>query len=168
MLNVFFMRFGHHPEAWRHPANRQQNGRPDIQFWLELARRAEAARFDTFFVADFIGRSGEGLASQSRQGGSFQFEPFTLLSAAAAVTQHIGLVATVNTNFAHPYNVARQFTSLDHISGGRAGWNIVSSLGTTRPRFRRTSGQSQRKVRTRRRVREADQSLLGLVDRSSV
>jgi FMN-dependent oxidoreductase (nitrilotriacetate monooxygenase family) len=129
VLNVFFMRFGHHPEAWRHPSNRGQNGRPQLQFWLDLAQRAEAAKLDTFFVADFIGRSGDGLEAQSRQGGSFQFEPFTLLSAIAAVTEHIGLVATVNTNFAHPYNVARQFTSLDHISGGRAGWNIVSSFG---------------------------------------
>ena len=129
VLNVFFMRFGHHPEAWRHSSNHGQNGRPQLQFWLELAKRAEQAKFDTFFVADFIGRSGEGLSAQSRQGGSFQFEPFTLLSAVAAVTEHIGLVATVNTNFSHPYNVARQFTSLDHISGGRAGWNIVSSFG---------------------------------------
>lgn len=129
VLNVFFMRFGHHPEAWRHASNRGQDGRPQIQFWLNLARRAELAKFDTFFVADFIGRSGDDLAAQSRQGGSFQFEPLTLLAATAAVTKHIGLVATVNTNFSHPYNVARQFTSLDHISGGRAGWNIVSSLG---------------------------------------
>lgn len=129
MLNVFFMRFGHHPEAWRHPGNRGQNGRPKIDFWLELAQRAEQALFDTFFVADFIGRSGKDLDGQSRQGASFQFEPLTLLAATAAVTRHIGLVATVNTNYTHPYHVARQFTSLDHISGGRAGWNIVSSFG---------------------------------------
>ncbi|HSC89583.1 MAG TPA: LLM class flavin-dependent oxidoreductase [Polyangiaceae bacterium] len=128
-LNVFFMRFGHHPEAWRHPANAGSNGRPNLRFWIELAQLAERARFDTFFLADFIGRSGQDLEKQGRHGGSFQFEPFTLLSAIAASTRHIGLVATVNTNFSHPYNVARQFTSLDHLSGGRAGWNIVSSFG---------------------------------------
>lgn len=127
-LNVFFMRFGHHAEAWRHPANRGQDGRPNIHFWLDLAVRAEKAKFDTFFVADFIGRSGRNLEKQARQSNNFQFEPFTLLSAVAARTNHIGLVATVNTNFSHPYHAARQLTSLDHLSGGRAGWNVVSSL----------------------------------------
>jgi FMN-dependent oxidoreductase (nitrilotriacetate monooxygenase family) len=129
VLNVFFQRFGHHPEAWRHRGNYGTNGRPNLAFWVELAQRAEAAKFDTYFLADFIGRSGKGLRGQGRGGGSYQFEPFTLLSAIAVQTRHIGLVATVNTNFHHPYNIARQFTSLDHISGGRAGWNIVSSFG---------------------------------------
>ena len=128
-LNVFFMRFGHHPEAWRHRGNEGVNGRPDLRFWVRLAQLAEAAKFDTYFLADFIGRSGKGVTGQGRSGGSYQFEPFTLMSAIAVQTQHIGLVVTANTNFHHPYNVARQFTSLDHISGGRAGWNIVSSFG---------------------------------------
>ncbi|HKO91005.1 MAG TPA: LLM class flavin-dependent oxidoreductase [Polyangiaceae bacterium] len=128
-LNVFFMRFGHHPEAWRHPANAGATGRPDLKFWVQLAQLAESAKFDCYFLADFIGRSAKTLPEQGRSGGSYQFEPLTLLSAIAAHTEHIGLVATANTNFQHPYNVARQFTSLDHISGGRAGWNIVSSFG---------------------------------------
>jgi FMN-dependent oxidoreductase (nitrilotriacetate monooxygenase family) len=128
-LNVFFMRFGHHPEAWRHPGNAGASGRPDLKFWVRLAQLAEAAKFDTYFLADFIGRSKAGIKGQGRAGGSYQFEPLTLLSAIAVQTEHIGLVATANTNFQHPYNVARQFTSLDHISGGRAGWNIVSSFG---------------------------------------
>ncbi|MCL2450959.1 MAG: NtaA/DmoA family FMN-dependent monooxygenase, partial [Polyangiaceae bacterium] len=125
-LNVFFMRFGHHPEAWRHRGNDRSNGRPDVGFWVRLAQMAERAKFDTFFLADFIGRSAE--SARARGGGSYQFEPFTLLSVIASMTEHIGLVATVNTNFSHPYNVARQLASLDHISGGRAGWNIVSSF----------------------------------------
>ncbi|HEY6879601.1 MAG TPA: LLM class flavin-dependent oxidoreductase [Polyangiales bacterium] len=129
VLNVFFQRFGHHPEAWRHRGNHGHDGRPKLAFWSELAKRAEAAKFDTFFLADFIGRSAEGLPAQTQRGASYQFEPLTLLSALAVQTEHIGLVATVNTNFAHPYNVARMFTSLDHISGGRAGWNVVSSFG---------------------------------------
>jgi FMN-dependent oxidoreductase (nitrilotriacetate monooxygenase family) len=125
-LNVFFMRFGHHPAAWRSPGV-TATGRPDIKYWVDMAKLAERAKFDTFFVADFIGRSGDKLEQTSRLGGSFQFEPLTLLSTIAAHTQHIGLVATVNTNFSEPYNIARQLASLDHISGGRAGWNVVSS-----------------------------------------
>ena len=92
-------------------------------------------------MADFIGRSGD-IAAQTKNPNNFHFEPFTLLSAIATQTKHIGLVATVNTNFSDPYNIARQFTSLDHISGGRAGWNVVSSFnpatvknfGITNPR----------------------------------
>src|SRR5690606_13910999 len=127
VLNVFFQRFGHHIAAWRHPSS-TGNGRPDLNWWLNAAKLAEAAKFHTFFVADFIGRSGDITPETGRSAISYQFEPFTLLSAVAAVTKHIGLVATVNTNYEHPYHVARRFTSLDHISGGRAGWNIVSSL----------------------------------------
>ena len=125
-LNVFFMRFGHHPAAWRYPGV-SASGRPDINYWVEMAKLAERAKFDTFFMADFIGRSGDKLRQASRQGGAFQFEPLTLLSTIAAHTRHIGLVATINTNFSEPYNIARQLASLDHISGGRAGWNVVSS-----------------------------------------
>lgn len=126
VLNVFFQRFGHHPAAWRH-ASSTDNGRPDLDWWVRGAKLAEAGKFHTFFLADFIGQSGAITPDTGRRGISYQFEPFTLLSAIAAHTRHIGLVATVNTNFEHPYHVARKFTSLDHISGGRAGWNIVSS-----------------------------------------
>ena len=141
VLNAFFMRFGHHPAAWRHPSS-TGSGRPDLAYWINAAKLAEEAKFDTFFLADFIGRSGDNLQQASRQGISYQFEPFTLLSAIAGATKHIGLVATVNTNYEHPYHVARKFASLDHISGGRAGWNIVSSFsghtaknfGITEPR----------------------------------
>lgn len=128
-LNAFFMRFGHHPASWRHPSA-SGNGRPDIAYWQNAAKLAEQAKFHAFFLADFIGRSGddEDIRQNSRTGVSFQFEPFTLISAIAAVTKDIGLIATVNTNFSEPYNVARQFASLDHISGGRIGWNVVSSL----------------------------------------
>jgi FMN-dependent oxidoreductase (nitrilotriacetate monooxygenase family) len=126
-LNAFFMRYGHHPAAWRHRSS-TDGGRPDIAYWVRLAKIAEAAKFDTYFMADFIGRTSENLDQQSAQGLAFQFEPLTLLSAVAAHTTHIGLVATINTNFSEPYNVARVLASLDHLSGGRAGWNVVSSL----------------------------------------
>jgi len=127
ILNVFLLRYGHHPAGWRHPSW-TENGRPDLNWWIRAAQIAEAAKFDTFFVADFIGRSGKLDAESAKNPTNFHFEPFTLLSAIATHTKNIGLVATVNTNFSDPYNVARQFTSLDHISGGRAGWNIVSSF----------------------------------------
>jgi FMN-dependent oxidoreductase (nitrilotriacetate monooxygenase family) len=127
VLNVFLQRFGHHLAAWRHPSSKD-NGRPNLDWWVRGAQLAEAAKFHTFFLADFIGRSGEITADTGRSGISYQFEPFTLLSAIATATQNIGLVATVNTNYDHPYHVARKFTSLDHLSNGRAGWNIVSSL----------------------------------------
>jgi FMN-dependent oxidoreductase (nitrilotriacetate monooxygenase family) len=127
ILNTFFMRFGHHPAAWRHPSA-VGDGRPDVDYWVKLAVLAERAKLHTFFLADFIGRSADDLEAHSRMGVAFQFEPLTLLSRIAAHTKHIGLVATVNTNFEHPYNIARLFASLDHVSGGRAGWNVVSSL----------------------------------------
>src|ERR1700722_16315007 len=126
-LNVFFMRFGHHKEAWRHPTS-TGTGRPDVQWWIDAARMAEAAKFDAFFLADFIGRPSNFPTQPGETGANFQFEPLTLLSAIAVATQHIGLVATMNTNWEDPYNLARRFASLDHISGGRAGWNVVSSL----------------------------------------
>ncbi len=127
VLNVFLLRYGHHPAGWLHPTWKE-NGRPDLDWWINAARIAEAAKFDTFFVADFIGRSGALDEQSIKNPNNFHFEPFSLLSALATHTKHIGLVATVNTNFSDPYNVARQFTSLDHLSGGRAGWNIVSSF----------------------------------------
>lgn len=128
VLNAFFMRFGHHPAAWRHPSA-TGSGRPDPHYWVRLAKLAEQAKFDAFFLADFIGRSGGNLEEASRRyTGSFQFEPLTLLSLIAGATERIGLIATINTNFSEPYNVARALASLDHLSGGRAGWNIVSSL----------------------------------------
>jgi FMN-dependent oxidoreductase (nitrilotriacetate monooxygenase family) len=127
ILNTFFMRFGHHPAAWRHPSA-TGDGRPDVDYWVKLAVLAERAKLHTFFLADFIGRSADDLEMHSHMGVAFQFEPLTLLSHIAAQTKHIGLVATVNTNFEHPYNIARLFASLDHVSRGRAGWNVVSSL----------------------------------------
>ncbi len=126
-LNVFVQRFGHHTSAWRHPGS-TDSGRPDLNWYINAVRLAEAAKFDAFFMADFIGRSADLGPEAGRQALSYQFEPFTLLSALATHTSRIGLIATVNTNYDHPYNLARRFSSLDHISGGRAGWNVVSSF----------------------------------------
>ncbi len=152
ILNVFFQRFGHHPAGWRHPSSKD-DGRPNLDWWLRAAKLAEDAKFHTFFLADFIGRSAEVTPQTGRNGLSYQFEPLTLLSAIAASTQHIGLVATVNINFSAPYNIAREFTSLDHLSGGRAGWNIVSSFsGATAANF----GLAQDRAHDERYARAAE------------
>ncbi|GAA1102316.1 LLM class flavin-dependent oxidoreductase [Kitasatospora arboriphila] len=122
-FNLFLMGVGHHEAAWRHPRTDPAQA-ADIGHFQDLARQAEAASFDSVFLADGVeARSdgGWGLISH--------FEPFTLLTALAVVTERIGLIGTVSTGFSEPYNLARQFASLDHISRGRAGWNIVTSAG---------------------------------------
>lgn len=120
-LNAFLMNAGHHDAAWRHPASSPERV-TDVRYFQELARTAERGRLDSIFFAD-----GVALWGKARHNALGGFEPITLLSAIAAVTEHIGLIATVSTTFNEPYNLARKFASLDHISGGRAGWNIVTS-----------------------------------------
>ncbi|WP_406404304.1 LLM class flavin-dependent oxidoreductase [Streptomyces sp. NBC_00879] len=120
-LNAFLMNAGHHDAAWRHPRT-QPERITDISYFQELARTAERGRLDSLFLAD-----GVALWGNARYNAVGGFEPLTLLSALAVATQHIGLIATVSTTFNEPFHVARKFASLDHISGGRAGWNIVTS-----------------------------------------
>ena len=91
------------------------------------ARRGR--QFDAIFLADAVGVRNTDLPSLSRAARSDHFEPLTLLSALAAVTEKIGLIATVSTTYNEPYHVARKFASLDQISGGRSGWNLVTSSG---------------------------------------
>lgn len=127
-LGAFLYPSGHHIAAWRHP-DTQANAGIDFRHYVALARAAEAAKFDLIFLADGVGTRGDDVAFLSRTAHSYQaqFEPITLLSALAAVTERIGLVGTASTSFNEPYHVARKFASLDHISGGRAGWNLVTS-----------------------------------------
>ena len=132
-LNVFFRAFGHHPGAWRHPDS-PRSGQPDLAYWVKLARLAEQAKFDAVFVADFVGQAAGQFDQLAYQPLGYQFEPLTLMTAIAGATERIGLVATLSTNFNEPYNVARRFASLDHISGGRAAWNVVSSLSDSSAR----------------------------------
>lgn len=122
ILNLFVQNGGSHKGAWRHSSTNVEEFH-DVKYFQRLARRAEAARIDSLFIAD--GLSIEAKAVQ--HGPILGFEPLTLLSAIAAVTEKIGLIATVSTSFNEPYNVARLFASLDHISGGRAGWNMVTT-----------------------------------------
>jgi len=123
-LGAFLMATGHHVAAWRHPQVPADAGL-DFQHYKHLARIAEAARFDALFVADSVAAPTGEVAS--RMARSDHFEPLTLLSALSAVTEHIGLIATATTSYNEPYHVARKFASLDHLSGGRAGWNLVTS-----------------------------------------
>ncbi|SPK70491.1 Nitrilotriacetate monooxygenase component A (plasmid) [Cupriavidus taiwanensis] len=127
-LGAFLYPSGHHIAAWRHPEAKADAG-VDFRHYVELAQAAEAAKFDLVFLADGVGTRGDDVEFLSRTAHSYQaqFEPITLLSALAAVTERIGLVGTASTSFNEPYHIARKFASLDHISGGRAGWNLVTS-----------------------------------------
>ncbi|QGZ64724.1 LLM class flavin-dependent oxidoreductase [Paraburkholderia acidisoli] len=125
-LGAFLMQTGHHVAAWRHP-DAQADAGSNFRHYVEIARLAEAAKFDAIFLADSSGIRSTDQGSLARSARSVFFEPLTLLSALAAVTERIGLIATVSTSFHEPYNVARKFASLDQISGGRAGWNLVTS-----------------------------------------
>ncbi|TAL98134.1 MAG: LLM class flavin-dependent oxidoreductase [Paraburkholderia sp.] len=125
-LGAFLMETGHHIAAWRHP-DAHATGGLDFAHYAEVAKIAERAKFDTIFFADSVSVRDTNLASLSRTARADHFEPLTLLSALSVVTQNIGLIATVSTTFNEPYNLARKFASLDHLSGGRSGWNLVTS-----------------------------------------
>nr|WP_180207184.1 LLM class flavin-dependent oxidoreductase [Pseudomonas sp. SbOxS1]NYU07484.1 LLM class flavin-dependent oxidoreductase [Pseudomonas sp. SbOxS1] len=112
---------GHGWGEWRHPQARP-NASVSFDFYKQQAQLAEAAKFDFVFIADSL-----HIHEKSSPHYLNRFEPLTILSALAATTQHIGLVATVTVSYTEPFQVARQFASLDHISGGRAGWNVVTS-----------------------------------------
>lgn len=129
-LGAFLMQTGHHIAGWRHPGAQADAG-SNFRHYVELARQAEAAKFDAVFLSDSSGIRSTSEGSLARTARSDFFEPLTLLSALAAVTERIGLIGTVSTSFHEPYNVARKFASLDQISGGRAGWNLVTSSGTS-------------------------------------
>lgn len=125
-LSVFVQLYGTHGRAWRQPEI-AAGGPPSLAEWAKIVQQLERGKFDFAFFADFVGNGGANIGDgrHPRGGG---FEPLTLTAALSTLTTHIGLVSTVNTNFNDPYNLARRFASLDHLSGGRAGWNIVSSL----------------------------------------
>jgi FMN-dependent oxidoreductase (nitrilotriacetate monooxygenase family) len=120
-LNLFIHSRGHHEAAWRHPAS-SPLPLTDIRYYQALAQRAEAALFDSIFLADQLALGGDvGQAPRT------WLEPITVLAAAAVATNRVGLIATASTTYTEPFNLARQFASIDHISNGRAAWNIVTS-----------------------------------------
>ncbi|VTU40261.1 Nitrilotriacetate monooxygenase component A [Variovorax sp. PBS-H4] len=126
-LGGLFHPTGNHVASWLHPDTQLDAG-SNFRHYVELAHLAEKGKFDLMFLADAAAVRGGDLEALSRWPQYMAyFEPTTLLAALAAVTSHIGLVATATTSYNEPYNIARRYASLDHISGGRAGWNVVTS-----------------------------------------
>jgi FMN-dependent oxidoreductase (nitrilotriacetate monooxygenase family) len=117
-LNLFINSRGHHEASWRHP-DASDLALTDINYLQGLSQRAEDGLFDSIFLADQLAFRGGG--------ASLSLEPLTSLAALAVSTNNIGLIATASTTYTEPFNLARQFASLDHISNGRIGWNIVTS-----------------------------------------
>ena len=121
VLNVFVNPPGHHEAAWRHPAT-DTEGIYSLDYYTDLARRAEAAKFDAVFFAD-----SPALWEGAEFTASGRLEPLVTLAAVAARTERIGLIATASTTFHDVYTLARLLNTLDHVSAGRAGWNIVTT-----------------------------------------
>jgi alkanesulfonate monooxygenase SsuD/methylene tetrahydromethanopterin reductase-like flavin-dependent oxidoreductase (luciferase family) len=126
-LGAFFNPTGHHVASWRHPRAQADAG-INFQHYVDITRTAERAKFDMVFLADNVCVRDAKMEALCRSAQYIaNFEPLTLLSALAPLTSHIGLVATASTSYNEPFHVARKFASLDHLSGGRAGWNLVTS-----------------------------------------
>jgi len=125
-LGAFMRPVSIHTGAWRYPGS-YPDANFNFQHLKRFARKLELGKFDAFFMADHLAVLNMPVEALKRSHTVTSFEPFTLLSALAGATEHIGLVATASTTFDAAYHIARRFASLDHISGGRAGWNIVTT-----------------------------------------
>ncbi len=125
-LGAFMRPVSIHTAAWRYPG-----AAPDANFNFPLLQRMaqtlERGKFDAFFMADHLAVLNMPIDALKRSATVTSFDPMTLLPALAVVTEHLGLIATASTTYNEPYHVARKFASLDHLSGGRAGWNLVTS-----------------------------------------
>ncbi len=123
------MATGHHLASWRHPDVPLENG-VNFEYWANLARISERAKLDAIFLYDGAAVSNVDMSAMSRMDRATFFDPMTLLSALAVVTDRIGLVSTSSTSFDQPYYVARRYLSVDHLSGGRVAWNMVTGVNT--------------------------------------
>jgi FMN-dependent oxidoreductase (nitrilotriacetate monooxygenase family) len=119
-LGVFVQAAGHHVSGWRLPG--AEAGAENLDLLQRIAKTAERGFFDIFFLADGLTSGADAHPSTV-----VRFEPLTLLAALAMTTSHIGLAATASTTYGEPYQTARVFASLDHLSGGRAAWNVVTT-----------------------------------------
>ena len=129
-LGAFFHPTGNHVASWLHPQAQIDAG-TNFAHYAALAQTAERAKFDLMFLANSVAIRAGKLAALSRWPQYMAyFDPLTLLAGIAATTSHIGLVATATTSYNEPYTLARRLASLDHMSGGRAGWNVVTSSNT--------------------------------------
>lgn len=122
-LNLFITGVGHHEAAWRLPES-DPFAAQDPEHFIRLAQAAEAAKFDAIFFADFPSLGGNVAFRPAAR-----MAPIVLLSAIATVTERIGLIATASSSYNEPYNLAREFASLDQLSRGRSGWNLVTTAG---------------------------------------
>lgn len=122
-LNAFLLGVGHHEAAWRLGGS-DPTATASLAHYQRLAAIAERGRFDSLFLADSV-----AIMQDVRHNPIDALEPTTLLAALAVTTERIGLIATASTTYSEPYELARRFATLDHLSGGRAGWNIVTSGG---------------------------------------
>ncbi|QDQ02351.1 LLM class flavin-dependent oxidoreductase [Lysinibacillus fusiformis] len=120
-LGVFLMGTGHHIASWRHP-DVPSDASESMAFFQHIAQVAEAGKLDMLFLSD-----GLSFNDLSHPAELVRFEPLTLHAALSTVTKNIGLTATASTTYNEPFHIARKFSSLDHLSGGRAGWNVVTS-----------------------------------------
>ncbi|MEK8127806.1 LLM class flavin-dependent oxidoreductase [Paenibacillus filicis] len=120
-LSAYLVGTGMHIASWRHP-HAQANASHDIDYYKRLAQTAEQGKFDFVFIADSL-----AINEESHSNILNRFEPITLITAMAGATSKIGVVATASTSYIEPFNLARLFMSVDHISKGRAGWNIVTT-----------------------------------------
>ena len=125
-LGAFMRPVSIHTAAWRYPGA-FPDANFNIQHLVRFAQTLERGLFDAFFMADHLAVLNMPMAALKRSATVTSFDPPTLLPALAMVTRHLGLIATASTTFEEPYHVARRFASLDHLSGGRAGWNIVTT-----------------------------------------
>jgi alkanesulfonate monooxygenase len=161
-LGAFMRPVSIHTAWWRHP-----DSAPEANFSLKhlvhCIQTLERGKFDAFFMADHLAVLNMPIDALKRSGTVTSFEPFTLLSALAMMTERIGLIATASTTYDAPYHIARRFASLDHISGGRAGWNIVT---TSNPDAARNFGMTEHMDHAERyaRAREFYDVVTGLWD----
>jgi FMN-dependent oxidoreductase (nitrilotriacetate monooxygenase family) len=121
-LNLFIHSRGHHEAAWR-STDASPLPLTDVRYYIDCAQKAEAAHFDSIFLADIL-----AVPDDVDHAARCWLEPVTTLAALAIATSRIGLIATASTTYTEPFNLARQFASIDHVSGGRAAWNIVTSF----------------------------------------
>lgn len=159
-LGAFLRPAGHHIAAWRHP-DAQADGGVNFRHYVKVAQTAERGLFDMLFSADSATAITASPESLHRMSYVAWIDPYSLLAALAAVTSHIGLVCTSTTTYDEPYHVARKFASLDLISAGRAGWNLVTSAN---PNEAQNFGRDQHAEKSDRylRAREFADVVLGL------
>ena len=162
-LGMFLRPSGHHLAAWRHPRS-QADANTNFAHFVEVAKTAERGLFDMLFSADSATATSvfdeRGLRRMSYVAW---IEPFTLLAGLAVVTQHIGLVCTASTTYEEPFSLARRFASLDLVSGGRAGWNLVTTGNHTAAYNFSKDAHPEKEDRYKRAAEFAD-VVLGLWD----